>query len=39
MDYEKYRVMEEKWIEALQENDKLKAEIERLKAELEQSVK
>lgn len=33
---EEYRMMEEKWVEALQENTKLKTEIERLKAELEQ---
>ena len=28
MNYEEYRMMEEKWIEVLQENTKLKAEIE-----------
>lgn len=33
MNYEEYRMMEEKWIEALAENTKLKAEIDRLKAD------
>ena len=36
---EEARIMEEKWIESLKENLKLKAENEQLKAELEQSVK
>ena len=39
MTSEEARMMEEKWIESLKENSKLKTEIEQLKAELEQSVK
>ena len=39
MTSEEARMMEEKWIESLKENSKLKDENEQLKAELEQSVK